>query len=114
MTPQKFCYVWRCFCSPNLIFWTNWNPNDPSIYRASISGNNLTKIISSNIHKPNGLTIDPIVKHIYWVDATLDKIERSNFEGLNRKASLFIYFFFYVVRLNCLVFAPPAFIDKLL
>ena len=33
---------------------------------------------------PNGLSIDYVTKHLYWVDAQLDKIEMSDLNGKNR------------------------------
>lgn len=33
---------------------------------------------------PNGLSIDYEMQRLYWVDAKLDKIETSDFNGENR------------------------------
>ncbi|XP_078493520.1 prolow-density lipoprotein receptor-related protein 1-like isoform X2 [Ciona intestinalis] len=70
---------------PNYIFWTNWNERNASVSRSSSSGHNIKSIISTKIKTPNALTIDIIVKQLYWADASLDKIERCDFDGGNRQ-----------------------------
>ena len=72
-------------CRPNLIFWTNWNDEGPTILRATTDGQNITKIITTRVTTPNGLAIDAIVEQLYWADAALDKIESCDFDGRNRK-----------------------------
>ncbi|XP_076823399.1 prolow-density lipoprotein receptor-related protein 1-like isoform X2 [Clavelina lepadiformis] len=73
---------------PNLIFWTNWNDEGPTILRATTDGQNITKIITTRVTTPNGLAIDAIVEQLYWADAALDKIESCDFDGRNRKVIL--------------------------
>ncbi|XP_016109861.1 low-density lipoprotein receptor-related protein 1-like [Sinocyclocheilus grahami] len=68
----------------DLMFWTNWNEQTPSIMRASLSGANVLVIIGSNIRTPNGLAIDHRAEKIYFSDATFDKIERCEYDGSRR------------------------------
>uniref|UniRef100_A0A8C6V3R4 Low density lipoprotein receptor-related protein 1Bb n=1 Tax=Neogobius melanostomus TaxID=47308 RepID=A0A8C6V3R4_9GOBI len=68
----------------NLMFWTNWNEQKPSIMRSTLSGKNMRVIISSDILTPNGLSIDHTAEKIYFSDGTLGKIERCDFDGSNR------------------------------
>uniref|UniRef100_A0A671QVX5 Low density lipoprotein receptor-related protein 1Ab n=1 Tax=Sinocyclocheilus anshuiensis TaxID=1608454 RepID=A0A671QVX5_9TELE len=68
----------------DLMFWTNWNEQAPSIMRASLSGANILVIIGSNIRTPNGLAIDHRAEKIYFSDATFDKIERCEYDGSRR------------------------------
>ncbi|XP_045081182.1 low-density lipoprotein receptor-related protein 1-like [Coregonus clupeaformis] len=68
----------------NLMFWTNWNEQSPSIMRATLSGNNVLVIIGSDIRTPNGLAIDHRAEKLYFSDATLDKIERCEYDGSRR------------------------------
>nr|XP_026693170.1 prolow-density lipoprotein receptor-related protein 1-like isoform X2 [Ciona intestinalis] len=70
---------------PNYIFWTNWNERNASVSRSTSGGRNIKSIISTKIKTPNALTIDIIVKQLYWADASLDKIERCDFDGGNRQ-----------------------------
>lgn len=74
-----------CFCSHfSLMFWTNWNEQAPSIMRASLNGANVLAIIGSDIKTPNGLAIDHRAEKLYFSDATLDKIERCEYDGSSR------------------------------
>ncbi|XP_043939564.1 prolow-density lipoprotein receptor-related protein 1 [Protopterus annectens] len=68
----------------NLMFWTNWNEQHPSIMRATLNGANVIIIISSDIRTPNGLAIDHKAEKLYFSDATLDKIERCEYDGSGR------------------------------
>ncbi|XP_029576228.1 low-density lipoprotein receptor-related protein 1-like [Salmo trutta] len=68
----------------DLMFWTNWNEQSPSIMRASLSGANVLVIIGNDIRTPNGLAIDHRAEKLYFSDATLDKIERCEYDGSNR------------------------------
>ncbi len=71
----------------SLMFWTNWNEHSPSIMRAQLSGSNVLVIISSDIRTPNGLAIDHRAEKLYFSDATLDKIERCEYDGSRRYVS---------------------------
>ncbi|KAG7228330.1 hypothetical protein INR49_009194, partial [Caranx melampygus] len=68
----------------DLMFWTNWNEQAPSIMRASLNGANVLVIIGNDIKTPNGLAIDHRAEKLYFSDATLDKIERCEYDGSNR------------------------------
>uniref|UniRef100_A0AAV2M5F0 EGF-like domain-containing protein n=1 Tax=Knipowitschia caucasica TaxID=637954 RepID=A0AAV2M5F0_KNICA len=67
-----------------LMFWTNWNEQSPSIMRATLSGANVIIIIGSDVRTPNGLAIDHRAEKLYFSDATLDKIERCEYDGSRR------------------------------
>uniref|UniRef100_A0A8P4GDR1 EGF-like domain-containing protein n=1 Tax=Dicentrarchus labrax TaxID=13489 RepID=A0A8P4GDR1_DICLA len=68
----------------SLMFWTNWNEQSPSIMRATLSGANVLVIIGNDIRTPNGLAIDHRAEKLYFSDATLDKIERCEYDGTRR------------------------------
>ncbi|KAG8452515.1 hypothetical protein GDO86_004341 [Hymenochirus boettgeri] len=68
----------------NLMFWTNWNEQHPSIMRATLSGGNVVIIIDKDIRTPNGLAIDHKAEKLFFSDATLDKIERCEYDGSKR------------------------------
>lgn len=74
--------------SPSLMFWTNWNEQHPSIMRAALSGANVLTLIEKDIRTPNGLAIDHRAEKLYFSDATLDKIERCEYDGSHRYVSL--------------------------
>ncbi|XP_037739600.1 prolow-density lipoprotein receptor-related protein 1 isoform X1 [Chelonia mydas] len=68
----------------NMMFWTNWNEQHPSIMRATLAGANVLIVIDQDIRTPNGLAIDHKAEKIYFSDATLDKIERCEYDGSHR------------------------------
>ncbi|XP_041434027.1 low-density lipoprotein receptor-related protein 1B-like [Xenopus laevis] len=68
----------------NLMFWTNWNEQHPSIMRSTLSGQNAQVIVSTDIVTPNGLTIDHPAEKLYYSDGSLGKIERCEYDGSHR------------------------------
>ncbi|XP_071823394.1 prolow-density lipoprotein receptor-related protein 1-like isoform X3 [Apostichopus japonicus] len=67
------------------IYWTNWNEVKPSIMKSSMAGHNPRAIITNDIRTPNGIVVDEVASKLYWCDARLDKIERADLDGSNRK-----------------------------
>ncbi|XP_022326935.2 low-density lipoprotein receptor-related protein 4-like isoform X2 [Crassostrea virginica] len=65
------------------MFWTDWG-NKPKIERSYMDGTNRKVIVNTDLGFPNGLSIDYEMQRLYWVDAKLDKIETSDFNGDNR------------------------------
>jgi len=61
------------YVSHSLLFWTDWDANAPRIERCSMSGQE--RIIVVRVDQvtdgawPNGLTLDYVLKRIYWIDA---------------------------------------------
>ncbi|XP_075238130.1 LDL receptor protein 1 isoform X2 [Lycorma delicatula] len=66
------------------MYWTNWNIHHPSIQRAFFSGYDQEAIITTDIRMPNAITLDHKAQKLYWGDARLDKIERTEYDGTNR------------------------------
>lgn len=62
--------------------------------RASLNGANVLVIIGSDIKTPNGLAIDHRAEKLYFSDATLDKIERCEYDGSSRYVRQFFNLFF--------------------
>ena len=77
------------------MYWTNWNDQHASIQTGHMSGWGLKKIISTDINTPNGLTIDHKAQKLYWLDARLDKIERCDMDGTNRKVCVIYIDYMY-------------------
>ncbi|GAB1610066.1 low-density lipoprotein receptor-related protein 1B-like isoform X1 [Argonauta hians] len=67
------------------MYWTNWNIKSPSIQRAILGGYDVNPIITTDIHMPNALAIDHKAQKLFWADARLDKIERCNLDGSDRR-----------------------------
>ncbi|XP_048835137.1 low-density lipoprotein receptor-related protein 1B-like isoform X4 [Brienomyrus brachyistius] len=68
----------------NLMFWTNWNEQHPSIMRSTLAGKSMQIIVSTDIITPNGLTIDHKAEKLYFSDGSLGKIERCEYDGTQR------------------------------
>ncbi|PFX23099.1 Low-density lipoprotein receptor-related protein 6 [Stylophora pistillata] len=66
------------------MFWTDWGLY-PKIERATLSGNQRTSIVTTNLYHPNGLDLDKGNRRIFWVDAGLDRVESIDYNGGNRK-----------------------------
>ncbi|XP_053679237.1 low-density lipoprotein receptor-related protein 1 [Anopheles nili] len=67
-----------------MVYWTNRNLHGASIQRAYPSGYGLESIITNDIQMPNALTLDYQARKLYWADALLDKIERTDYDGKHR------------------------------
>ncbi len=71
-----FVILWPHFliCTPRYLYWTDWG-HSPHIGRIGLDGTNNSRVITTNIGWPNGLTIDHVTNQMWWVDAHLDVIE---------------------------------------
>lgn len=66
------------------VYWSNWNPQQPTIERAFLTGFGRDSIIKTDIRMPNAITLDHKAQKLYWGDARLDKIERCEYDGTKR------------------------------
>ncbi len=60
------------YVSYRLMFWTDWDAKNPRIERATMAGYDRRTVFNvSSVQGgwPNGLTIDYLERHIYWIDA---------------------------------------------
>lgn len=71
--------------------------------RATLTGSNVLVIIGNDIRTPNGLAIDHRAEKLYFSDATLDKIERCEYDGSRRYVSEKEIF---VQQYNCVIGLP--------
>uniref|UniRef100_T1H8D0 Sortilin-related receptor n=1 Tax=Rhodnius prolixus TaxID=13249 RepID=T1H8D0_RHOPR len=66
------------------MYWTDWSTENPSVSRASLDGSKIKQLFTKpTVVWPNGITVDHISEHIYWVDAKLDYIATADLEGRN-------------------------------
>ena len=70
------------------MYWTDWG-SEPKIERAGMDGSHRQVIVSYEMKWPNGLTLDLVLKKIYWADAKMNTISSCNFDGTNRRIILF-------------------------
>ncbi|XP_069676734.1 low-density lipoprotein receptor-related protein 1 isoform X1 [Periplaneta americana] len=72
-----------------LLFWTDWDANAPRIERCSMSGQNRTVVVRvdqvTDGAWPNGLTLDYMLKRIYWIDARSDSIHTTFYNGSDHR-----------------------------
>uniref|UniRef100_A0A8C9EZB7 Sortilin-related receptor n=1 Tax=Pavo cristatus TaxID=9049 RepID=A0A8C9EZB7_PAVCR len=69
-----------------LMFWTDWGDSRPGIYRSDMDGSLAACIVSEGVRWPNGISVDD--RWIYWTEAYMDRIERVDFNGLQRSVIL--------------------------
>ena len=50
-----------------------------------MDGSSRVVLHSTNLRWPNALTLDYDTQTLYWMDASLDKLESSNADGSNRR-----------------------------
>ncbi|XP_054255926.1 low-density lipoprotein receptor-related protein 6 isoform X5 [Indicator indicator] len=67
------------------MYWTDWG-EVPKIERAGMDGSSRSVIVNTDIYWPNGLTLDYEEQKLYWADAKLNFIHKSNLDGSHRQA----------------------------
>jgi len=65
------------------MYWSDWG-SSPKIEQASMDGSERTVLVSSGLVWVNSLALDFENRLLYWCDASLDQIERVDFQGNNR------------------------------
>ncbi|XP_021094201.1 low-density lipoprotein receptor-related protein 2 isoform X1 [Heterocephalus glaber] len=66
------------------MYWSNWNTT-AQIEKATLGGNFRIPIVNTSLVWPSALTLDYELNLLYWVDTSLQKIERSTLTGMNRE-----------------------------
>lgn len=66
------------------MYWSDWGTY-PKIERANMDASSRTTLVSSGLIWVNSLALDFKKRLLYWCDARLDKIERVDLQGNNRK-----------------------------
>ncbi|KAL2310244.1 hypothetical protein Nmel_006492 [Mimus melanotis] len=70
------------------MYWTDWG-EVPKIERAGMDGSSRSIIVNTDIYWPNGLTLDYEEQKLYWADAKLNFIHKSNLDGSHRDLPTF-------------------------
>lgn len=68
------------------MFWTDWGDSRAGIYRSDMDGSLAGCIVSEGVRWPNGISVDD--HWIYWTEAYMDRIERVDFNGMQRSVIL--------------------------
>ena len=71
-------------CINRMMYWTD-HGSSPRIEKASMDGTLRTVIHSTGLVRPGGITLDYTTQTLYWVDSSLDRMESSDVNGLNRR-----------------------------
>ena len=82
-----FKFNWLYIKSLRFIYWCDWG-TVARIERATMDGTSRIALHSSGLTWPNGLTLDHTTQKLYWIDASLNRIESSNLDGSNRTVLL--------------------------
>ena len=67
-----------------MMYWTD-HGSSPRIEKASMDGTLRTVIHSTGLVLPVGITLDYTTQTLYWVDSSLERMESSDVNGLNRR-----------------------------
>lgn len=68
-----------------LMYWTDWNRNNPKIEMANMDGTGRKILVKDNIRLPNMLAIDYKRNELCWTDAGLKRIECIDLFGVKRR-----------------------------
>ena len=76
MLSMYICILYDFHALNRIMFWTDWEKGVPRIESCSMAGEPETRQIVVNVTEldlngawPNGLTLDYVAEHIYWIDA---------------------------------------------
>ncbi|XP_045126061.1 low-density lipoprotein receptor-like isoform X5 [Portunus trituberculatus] len=73
--------------SEGWMFWTDWG-QQAKIERAGMDGKLREAIVTRGIRWPNALTLDLVLRKVYWCDSKFHSIYSANFDGSNRRTVL--------------------------
>ncbi|XP_033738697.1 low-density lipoprotein receptor-like isoform X2 [Pecten maximus] len=69
------------------LFWTDITKEQIFRARKVANGSAVDEkvIVSNNVKTPDGIAVDWLYNHVYWTDATFDKIEVMSYDGQMRR-----------------------------
>nr|XP_053654287.1 low-density lipoprotein receptor 2-like isoform X5 [Cherax quadricarinatus] len=74
--------------SEGWMFWTDWG-QQAKIERAGMDGKFRQAIVTRDIRWPNALSLDLVLRKIYWSDSKYHTIYSCDFDGSNRRVILY-------------------------
>lgn len=66
------------------MYWTDWG-EPAEIATSLMDGSNDESFVTSDVHWPNGLTLDFPNQRLYWTDAKKMSIESIRLDGTDRR-----------------------------
>lgn len=73
--------------SEGWMFWTDWG-KQAKIERGGMDGSHREAIVTRDVKWPNSLTLDLVLRKVYWCDSKFHSIYSANFDGSDRRAVL--------------------------
>ncbi|XP_076585706.1 nidogen-1-like [Chaetodon auriga] len=70
-------------CVEKMVYWTDIT--GPGISRASLSGGDISPVITSDLQSPEGIAIDHVSRLLFWTDSMRDTVEVSKLDGSQRR-----------------------------
>ncbi|CAH2098009.1 unnamed protein product [Euphydryas editha] len=67
-----------------LMFWSVWGAAAPGVWRATLGGDATRSLAALKLVYPGALAVDPAARLLYWVDAYLESVERTDYDGGRR------------------------------
>ncbi|KAM4603908.1 nidogen-1-like [Polymixia lowei] len=70
-------------CMEKMVYWTDIT--GPAISKASLSGGDITPVITSELESPEGIAIDHLARLMFWTDSMRDTVEVAQLDGSQRR-----------------------------
>ncbi|KAJ3614277.1 hypothetical protein NHX12_017851 [Muraenolepis orangiensis] len=69
-------------CVDQMVYWSDIT--GPAISKASLSGGDITPVITTGLESPEGLAVDHVSRLLFWTDSMRDTVEVSRLDGSQR------------------------------
>nr|XP_046232520.1 nidogen-1-like [Scatophagus argus] len=70
-------------CVEKTVYWTDIT--GPAISRASLSGGDISPVVTKDLQSPEGIAIDHVSRLLFWTDSMRDTVEVSKLDGSQRR-----------------------------
>ncbi|CAB1429294.1 unnamed protein product [Pleuronectes platessa] len=88
-------------CVDKMVYWTDIT--GPAISRASLSGGDVTPVVTEELQSPEGVAVDHVSRLLFWTDSMRDTVEVSQLDGSQRR----VLFDSDLVNPRAIVTNPP-------
>ncbi|KAI3352670.1 hypothetical protein L3Q82_020124 [Scortum barcoo] len=70
-------------CVEKKVYWTDIT--GPAISRASLSGGDVSHVVTTDLQSPEGIAVDHVARLLFWTDSMRDTVEVSKLDGSQRQ-----------------------------
>ncbi|XP_070683739.1 nidogen-1-like [Pempheris klunzingeri] len=70
-------------CVEKMVYWTDIT--EPAISRASLSGGDISPVVTADLQSPEGIAVDHVARLLFWTDSMRDTVEVSKLDGSQRR-----------------------------